>query len=143
MKKKSAIFITIGLVLMALGVFIICLFTKKTKKVPCDTFLSIGIYALAGFIGIIGIVISIVGIKSLSDGNILDTEGIFTEGEIIQTKQDNGITYANIKYTDSEHNVQYLEECFYSGSHRPGDKVAMKYAKCKNGKYTAQVLDRG
>lgn len=107
------------------------------------TLLLIGVSAV---FSIGGIAIIIFGFRDNADSKLLDLEGQFTKGRIINLRHDtygsNNVVYvALIAYTDSngiEHTFDH-----YSDIHklsRIGDTVNVRYARRKNGKFANEVI---
>ncbi len=144
MSTKSLVGFISGVLLIIVGIVtaIFMVIAGKNGSAESGT-IAIG-YGAAAFFVILGIVIMTVMFRESANDSLLDTEGIFAEGEILKTKKDeSGMTYAYIRYYDDMGAEQFFEECFFSGIHREGEKVQLRYVRKKNGKYLAQALDRG
>lgn len=100
-------------------------------------------YAGGSMFLILGIIMMAGAVREYGFDKKLYNEGLIVEGEIMQTKREDRLLYAQIRYTAEDGTVQLFEDCFFSGVHRPGDRLYLRYAQKKNGKYVAQALDRG
>ncbi len=107
------------------------------------TLLLIGVTAV---FSIGGIAVIFFGFRDNADSKLLDLEGQFTQGRIINLRRDkygsNNVVYvALIAYTDSngiEHTFDH-----YSDIHklsRIGDTVNVRYARRKSGKFANEVI---
>ncbi len=130
-----------GAVLIGIGLIIMIVASPNLSAT--DTGNKFFLYLIIGFFFILGLAIIGLGIYETAFKNKLDAEGIFTEGEIVNVKKNDGVTFAYIRFLDESGNEQFFEDCFYSGLRRPGDKVMLSYTIKKNGKVLAQCLDRG
>lgn len=137
--KKKLVFTTVsGLVLIALGIILLAL----VKNRDINEFLCVFKYLMAGLCIIGGSAFIIIGIRDSLDDKIFDNEEIFTTGEIVSTQKSDGVTYVYIRYFDSDGNEHFVEDYFMNGIHRKGDKIDVRYAKRKNGKFIARAVDQ-